>query len=153
MKKIMTIFGKILFAVFIFNCLGCALNNKDTETKETSVIKEAKIIYKEKCIRRGTKTDMKGILKNNGTSYYNGCFDQELQELIIKGSAKNITCVIKCKNDKVIYEKKNFDIDGSITITTKDGQKIDRLFYGSKIFINQNDSVLFSHTNINSGCM
>ncbi|MFZ4402303.1 MAG: hypothetical protein ACOYO1_19895 [Bacteroidales bacterium] len=116
-------------------------------------INKVQITYKEKGIDSEETSDGTEILPNKGTSNFDGCLRQELKELIIQGLAKKISIVIKDNKGKIIFEKKDFDINGSITFTKNDKKDIDVLFYGSSIIIKQNTTTLFNFKITNSGCM
>ena len=172
MKRLFSIFGAILIASLSLTSCGSGSNTegKDSKVKTdtihkdtTSVVAVEKevpasitkvlITYKEKEIGSKNSTDGSETLINKKTIAFNGCFDQELNKLIIEGAAKKISIIIKDDKGKVLFEKNDFDIDGSITFTKSDKKDINKLFYGSSILIKQKETTLFSYKITNSGCM
>jgi len=116
-------------------------------------IKKVQITYKEKEIGSEDSSDGSEILTNKGSIAFNGCFNQELKALEIEGIAKKISISIKDNKGKIIFEKKDFDLDSNITFTKNDKKNIDELFYGCSLIIKQNTTIIFSCKITNSGCM
>ncbi len=158
----MSILRVMLFiTVFTLSC-GHTPDSKQNGTKknpesivvekELAIINEVKISYDETSLEGDNSSDLEESLENKGNTSFNGCSTQSLNKLIINGSAKNITIIIKGKNGKVYFEKKNIDLNGNITFTEKDINEITNVFNCS-IFIKQNTTTLFSSTTQTSDCM
>lgn len=135
---------------------GVVNENKDTTaTKETNVevkdkiepgkIQKVTLTYFESTLDNedlGIRTD---ILKNGSKLYFNGCNTQKIKNIKIEGSGNHLALSI-ISDGIVIFEKKDFSIDKSITLTEND--KVD---FGS-ITITQANKILFNHSISISGC-
>ncbi len=98
-------------------------------------IKSVKITY----LETGNNTEGTNAFINKKETTFNGCLDYKISKLIIEGSAKKITISIKEESGKVIYEKKDLDIEGSLSInlTIKDRNVLNNLFFGGSVIIKQ----------------
>ncbi len=167
MKKTITIFGAIIFVLFILPSCGGGTSTdvKDLKEKTDSIatatnvevpvekeapssIKNVQITYKETNEDGSSNGWETYTLTNKGNTPFNGCSKQEFKELRIEGIAKKISIVIKDSEGKVTFEKLDFDLDGSISFTKKD---IKDIFFES-ILIKQKETILFNHETTISGC-
>lgn len=135
---------------------GAVNENKDTTaTKETNVevkdkiepgkIQKVTLTYFESTLDNedlGIRTE---ILKNGSELYLNGCNTQKIKNIKIEGSGNHLALSI-ISDGIVIFEKKDFSIDKSITLTEND-----KVGFGS-ITITQANKILFNHSISISGC-
>jgi hypothetical protein len=168
MKKTITMIGA--FIVLLISMVSCSdANSADktdkravSENKDTTAIKETNVevedkiepgkilkvtlTYSESSLDNEYSVDLTEILKNGSELYFNGCNTQEINNIKIEGSGNHLTLSIKSSDGSVIFEKKDFSIDKSITLTEKD-----KVALGS-ITITQENKNLFKNTIYISGC-
>lgn len=167
MKKTITMIGALmLLSISMVSCSdansaektdkGAVNENKDaTATKETNVevkdkiepgkIQKVTLTYFESTLDNEDLGILTEILKNGSELYLNGCNTQKIKNIKIEGSGNHLALSI-ISDGIVIFEKKDFSIDKSITLTEND--KVD---FGS-ITITQANKILFNHSISISGC-
>lgn len=167
MKKTITMIGSLmLLSISMVSCSdansaektdkGAVNENKDTTaTKETNVevkdkiepgkIQKVTLTYSESTLDNEDLGILTEILKNGSELYLNGCNTQKIKNIKIEGSGNHLTLSI-ISGGIVIFEKKDFSIVKSITLTEND--KVD---FGS-ITITQANKILFNHSISISGC-
>ena len=168
MKKTITMISALmLLSISMVSCSGDnsaektdkgAVNEKKdtTATKETNVEVEDKIepgkilkvtlTYSESTLDNEDLGNLTETLKNGSELYLNGCNTQKIKNIKIEGAGNHLTLSIKSSDGTVIFEKKDFSIDKSITFTEKD-----KVALGS-ITITQENKNLFKNTISISGC-
>jgi hypothetical protein len=134
---------------------GAVSEKKDTTTtKETNVedniepgkIQKVTLTYSESTLDNEDLGNLTETLKNGSELYLNGCNTQKIKNIKIEGSGNYLTLSIKSSDGRVIFEKKDFSIDKSITLTEKD-----KVALGS-ITITQENKNLFKNAISISGC-
>jgi hypothetical protein len=85
-------------------------------------------------------------LKSGSELYLNGCNIQKIKNIKIKGFGNHLTLTIKSPDGAVIFEKKDFTIDRSITLTEKDKIEI------GSLSVAQAGKILFTSQLLVSGC-
>ncbi len=168
MKKTITILGALM--LLSISMVGCSEENSAEKTdkgavdekKDTTSIKETTFDVEDKIepgkIQKVTLTysestldnehlgNLTETLKNGSELSLNGCNSQKIKNLKIEGVGNHLTLSIKSSDGKVIFEKKDFAIDKSITLTEKD-----KVGFGS-ITITQENKNLFKNAILISGC-
>ena len=182
MKKIMTIFLTLLLTSVAVSGCSSSSEKKDANTvADTDSLKVNSDSIKEKVttIKESEKLEpanvsceiffegmemtdeetgetSKGTIDER-TSFrtkktYTFCYDSEgFDHLTIRGKGKQLSIFVE-EDNKVIFKKNNFDLDGKVTFSSKEIEIIG----GApkyKIVVKQNDTVLFSGKLDSQGCM
>jgi len=180
MKKVMTIYGAILFASTILTSCGGGSNDKNDKTivQETTETKidslggdtpnkttaneitpanvTVKIFFRTRDMSgyegyEDSKPETSERDEFRKKSKYTFCYDsEEFNSLQISGIGEKLTLVVKDGN-KVIFSKSEFDIKDKIRFTTKDFNLDMGTTY--TITINQNEKSLFKGIIDSQGCM
>ena len=168
MKKTITMISALmLLAISIVSCSeenSTEKTNKETvnEIKDTIATKEINaevedkiepgkiqkvtLTYSESTLDNEDLGNLTETLKNGSELYLNGCNTQKIKNIKIEGTGNHLTLSIKSSDGKVIFEKKDFSIDKSITLTEKD-----KVALGT-ITITQENKNLFKNVISISGC-
>lgn len=168
MKKTTKIIGAI-FLLYL-SLLGCRVENSgdnsqkvtDIEKKKTGTntqetedvvnkiekgkIENVSLTYSELTLNNEDLGSITERLKNGSEIYLNGCNTQRIKNIKIEGIGDHLTLTIKSLDGKVIFEKKDFSIDKSITMSERD-----KIVLGS-LSITQASKTLFQNQLLVSGC-
>jgi hypothetical protein len=131
---------------------GAVNEDKDTTAiKAEDKVEPGKIVkvtltYSESTLDNEDLGNLTETLENGAELYLNGCNTQKIKSIKIEGAGNHLTLSIKSSDDKVIFEKKDFSIDKSITLTEKDNVAL------GSITITQENKDLFKNAISISGC-
>jgi len=178
MKKIITIYGVLLFVSFILTSCGGGANDKKEATKTKDTLKinidtlkssDANKTEPEKIMPAnvscklyflgGDFTDEETGETSKGTiseredfktkKAYTFCYDSEgFHHLTLIGTGKQLSFIIKVGN-KQLFKKENFDLLDKLTFTSKDFDFVG----GEKYIIQQNETIIFNGKIDSQGCM
>ena len=180
MKKIITIYGGILFASFILTSCGGSSNDKkeatiskDTLTTKVDTLKsnDANKTEPEKIVpanvscklyfsgsdftNEETGETSKGTISEREAfktkKAYTFCYDSEnFHHLTLIGTGKQLSFIIKAGN-KQLFKKENFELVDKLTFTAKDFDFGMGETYS--IIIQQNETIIFNGKIDSQGCM
>jgi hypothetical protein len=167
MERTIKMFSAIVLSLSILSCKNensgdksqkVALGEKKktasiTQKKEDVVnkiekgkIENVSLTYSELTLNNEDLGSITETLKNGSEIYLNGCNTQSIKNIKIEGIGDHLTLTIKSLDGKVIFEKKDFSIDKSITMSERD-----KIVLGS-LSITQASKTLFQNQVLVSGC-